>query len=242
MKVTIPSNGYADAPKYYKLLVLAPNDAIIDPLASNGELSEFHKAGIIKHVTIDALVGDVSVEELSDALQEGSYSILLIIAHGDSERIVLTNDILSGDNLGRLLAQHDVAICLAMSCRSDGFAKELSSAGVESVISVATDVDNTTARKFTREFFRELVRARDARTAFDYARSRLNRNEAAMIQFRGHETPTDTIELRYNNLVAQHTELRDMLAALSMRQDKNMTSLISSILQLASTIAQQKDS
>jgi len=239
MKVTIPTNGYKDTPKFYRMLVLAPNDAVINPLSNKGELSEFHKTGIIKHVAIDALVGDVSVEELSDTLQDGEYNILLIVAHGDADNIILSDEILSGDDLGRLLSQHRIGICLAMSCRSDGFAKDLSSAGVENVISVATDVDNATARKFTREFFRELVRVQDAREAFDYARSRLSREEAAMIQLHCDRARPSTLQQHMSLIVAQNTELRDMIAALSIRHDKQMTSLTNAIFQLASAISQQ---
>jgi hypothetical protein len=241
MKVTIANSK----PNASHLLVLAPQDVVTDPLSGGGELAEFQRNGVAELLNIDALVGQVSLNELSDALQEGSYNLLLVVSHSGNGQLMISQDVyIQGENLGRLLSQHCVQTCVLMSCESEDFAKAISGAGVVNVISTEAPLNNEIARKFTREFFRELVRSNSARRAFDYARSRLTTTEAAIFLLHTNDPVVSPSDIILREIIGINTKLDDIKLAIVKHDEartKQITNLTSAVLQLASTLATSKN-
>ena len=241
MKVTILPDNANTCP--FRMLALAPDDGIIQPLAAQSELAEFARDPFAQQLAIDALVGEVSELDLSDALQEGRYNILLIISHtvldGKQAGIKLNASYITGSALGRLLAQHQIEICLLMSCASEQFAQDIAAAGVVNVISTQVAIYNETARRFTREFFRELIRVKDVQRSFAYARSRLSAADAATFLLHTQDvvpTAQDVLLTRLTEVEVALQALRQAVITLDKARTKQITNLTNAVLQLAAVI------
>lgn len=251
MRVTIGNNKSSAT---HRMLVLSPEDTVIDPLSSSGELAEFTRMGLTKTISIDALIGEVSEQELSDALQAGNYNIFLTIVHGyhleDESGVVLSREKgwrLSGEQLGRYLAQHSVKVCVLMACDSESFAEQISSYGIPYVISVETvvletggkmELRNDVARRFTREFFKELATSNDIKKSYEYACSRVPEEYAANIRIHVncHE-PTD-MEKIYTIL----NRIEGEQHVFDKKMDRRMAALTNAVLQLANALSLEADS
>jgi hypothetical protein len=163
----------------HRVLVLAPDTvglADLEPFASGGEIAELKQ---IAGLSVDALVGGVTEQELSDTLLGGDYNVLHCASHGDGDGFVLGDTFMDGGLLGRMLSQHDVRLALLLSCHSNGFAAAVAANGVDFVVAMTCAGTNEVARRFAREFYRYLVKINSVPRAFGYAQSRLSADEAA---------------------------------------------------------------
>jgi len=178
-----------------RILVLATNAPGLQDLDHLGGGSMLEELSHEASIWADALVGDVTVEDLSDALLAVEYDVFQCDTHGDREGIAVGRGFLSGIQLSRLLSQHALKAALLLSCDSAAFAEPVVKAGVPFVVAVRSlgerGLSNELARLFSREFYKHLVRYGDPPRACDYALSRLPDDAARgfFVVYRGDQAP-----------------------------------------------------
>jgi hypothetical protein len=166
----------------------------------------------------------------SDALLAVDPSILHIVTHGNEQGIMAGKRFLEGAYLGRLLTQHHVKVVLAMSCKSAGFSAPLLAAGISYVISVADaagrDIENDSARRFAREFYRALLAGRSVVQAFEYGRSRLRADDAGLLQIRPDSSCQGPDDPALRELAALRKELEEFKAVVVGNQARIIAALV----------------
>ena len=154
----------------YRWLVLAPHNrnlANLDQLSDESDVAALVKAGSMH---VDALIGDVTEDEIAQTLLSGNYNGFHGALHGDPDGLALTKEFLERDQLGELLYVHGVKLAVLLSCQSSDVAKRVAEAGVCCVVGTTVEITNGAAYAFCLKFYRHLVKERDAGKAFEYAR------------------------------------------------------------------------
>jgi len=154
----------------YRVLVLAAHNDRLTDLGQTGDESDLSAMISAGHLHIDALVGDVSEDEISQALLSGRYDVFHAALHGDPDGLALSKEFLERDQLGELLQVHGVTLAVLLSCLSADVAKRVASSGVSVVIGTTVEVTNSAAYAFCLKFYRHLVRNSEPVSAFEYAR------------------------------------------------------------------------
>ncbi len=194
----------------FRILVLATNAPGLQDLDHLGVGSVLEKLSHETNIWADALVGNVTVEDLSDALLAVEYDVFQCDTHGDRDSIAIGREFLSGAQLSRLLSQHNLKAALLLSCDSEAFTESVAKAGVPFVVAVRSlgerGLSNELARLFSREFYKHLVRYGDPPQACDYALSRLpdDAARAFFVVCRGDQVP----------------DVRDLLEQVLLRLDQ----------------------
>lgn len=153
-----------------RVLVLAAGNHQLPDLDQLGNASDLSALGAAGHLHIDALVGNVSEDELAQALFDGNYSVFHAALHGDRDGLALTAEFLERERLGELLQVHGIALAVLLSCESEAVARRVAEAGVCCVIGTTVKITNDAAYNFCLKFYRHLLRNNDATTAYEYAR------------------------------------------------------------------------
>jgi len=241
--ISITKNGLTGP----RILVLAPNTPGLPDLeatADGGELAFMRDE--FSGVYIDALIGTVTLtgrNSLADALRDGNYSVLHLISHGDCDAVTLTRELVTWQELSRLLSQHHVRLVIAMTCNSRCFADGLLAAGTPQVICTTGEITNTDARQFAREFYGAMVRDMTVAEAVTFAKSRMSEDGARMVLLLPDEeqsVETDPLMRKVLEIEASHivwrAEIRDRLIQLEKKLDSCSTTNDSSIRSLTNAV------
>lgn len=102
-----------------------------------------------------ALVGQaVTRRRILKELRTGKITVLEIGAHGDEQGIVVNSRNYSGGWWENALKDHGVEIALLLACSSDSsVAASMRRAGVQHVIAVDGEIDDTAAVEFAQQFY-----------------------------------------------------------------------------------------
>lgn len=243
MLISIAKNGFTGP----RILVLAPSTPGLPDLeatADGGELAFMRDE--LTGVHVDALIGTVALtgkNSLADALRDGNYSVLHLISHGDCDAVTLTRELVTWQELSRLLSQHHVNLVIAMTCNSRCFADGLLDAGMHQVICTTGEIGNGDARQFAREFYGALVRDMTIADAVTFARSRMTEDGAKLVLLLpDEEAPreTDPVMLRLASIEAGHiawrNEVRHWLTNLDKKLDSCVTNNETSIRSLTNAV------
>lgn len=243
MLISITKNGLTGP----RILVLAPNTPGMPDLeatADGGELAFMRDE--ISGVCVDALIGTVTLtgrNSLADALRDGNYSVLHLISHGDCDAVTLTRELVTWQELSRLLSQHHVRLVIAMTCNSRCFADGLIAAGTPQVICTTGEIANQDARQFAREFYGALVRDMQVAEAVAFAKSRMSEDGANMVLLLPDEEKTqefDPVLRRMSEMedadMLWRSEIRRRLTQLEKKLDSCSTDNDSSIRALTAAV------
>lgn len=243
MLISIAKNGLTGP----RILVLAPNTPGLPDLeatADGGELAFMRDD--LSGVVVDALIGTVTLtgkNSFADALRDGNYSVLHLISHGDCDAVTLTRELVTWQELSRLLSQHHVRLVIAMTCNSRCFADGLLAGGTPQVICTTGEITNTDARQFAREFYGALVREMSVAEAVTFAKSRMSEDGARMVLLLPDEEKTqetDPVLRRLSEIedaqIAWRSEIRHWLVQLEKKLDHCSTDNDSSIRSLTNAV------
>ena len=121
------------------------------------------------------MTGDVSEDEISQALLAGRYDIFHGALHGDPDGIA-ASEWISREQLGEILQVHGISLAVLLSCESANVARRVAEAGVRCVVGTNAKITNRAAYDFCLKFYRHLVKNDRPEKAFEYA-SRLLKPE-----------------------------------------------------------------
>lgn len=152
-----------------RVLLLAAQNTELPQLNQLGDESDVSALGRAGGMHVDALVGDVTEDDLATALLSGGYSIFHAALHGNAAGLALTREFLGCEQLGALLQVHGVTLAVLLSCESEQIAQQVAAAGVCCVVGTTTRITDAAAYAFCLKFYRHLVKHGDAGAAYQYA-------------------------------------------------------------------------
>lgn len=238
MRITTASNAEASL----RVLVLAPMNGI-DQLAPGGELDLL--TGAVRDVAhVDALTGTVTWAEFSDALQDGHYGVLHVIAHGDASGWLISGEYWPWGQFAAGIRLAQVGLLVSMTCQSGGFADGLVEAGVPCVVATVGNVPGDAAGRFTRVFYRSLAGGDTPRSAFALALSRLAAEERQLFRIAPLEVQLSpmlqAVERILGALAAHDAQLSTVIGELAALRD-DFYGLTQAVISFGGVIARQND-
>lgn len=112
-------------------------------------------------------------------LRTGKYSILEIGAHGDADALLINKQKLGAGWWRRALRDRKIRVAVVLACFSDSsVADAIKAAGVQHVIAVSGEIEDTAAVEFAHQFYELFAGGLEIEQAFDEARLALDQRQS----------------------------------------------------------------